>query len=44
MSAEKAAVEVGTGEEIYGDLYDDDGEKDLLLKAKYAAVSLHALP
>jgi len=39
-SAEKA-IEVGTGEEIYGDLYDDEGEKDVLLKAKHAAVTLH---
>ena len=43
-SAEKAAVEIGTGEEIYGDLYDDAGEKDKLLRAKYIAVSLQALP
>jgi len=37
-SSEKA-MDVGVGEEIYGDLYDDEGEKDVLLKSKHAAVS-----
>jgi hypothetical protein len=32
-------MDVGAGEEIYGDLYDDEGEKDVLLKSKHAAVS-----